>query len=112
LIILLVDGWAYQRLWNVGYGFLVVIIACAFLTWKTLRLDGILAFWVAYILTRPLGASLGDYLSQPQINGGLGLGTTIASVIFLAASEKQHLPVRLVSLLKQINKIIRRKEPA
>ena len=50
-----------------------------------MKLDGVLAFWIAYILTRPLGASLGDYLSQPKVNGGLGLGTTVTSVIFLIA---------------------------
>jgi len=44
----------------------------------------ILAFWIAYILTRPLGASLGDLLSQPTTNGGLGLGTVVTSGIFLA----------------------------
>ena len=48
-----------------------------------LGLNAILAFWVAYILTRPLGASIGDYLSQPKADGGLGLGTTVTSVIFL-----------------------------
>ncbi|WCK55044.1 hypothetical protein PP175_03360 [Aneurinibacillus sp. Ricciae_BoGa-3] len=75
---------------QLGLGYLytgitvVVIIACVFLAWK-LKLDGVLAFWVAYILTRPLGASLGDYLSQPKINGALGLGTTVTSVIFLIA---------------------------
>ena len=47
------------------------------------RLNAILAFWIAYILTRPLGASIGDYLSQPRADGGLGLGTTVTSVIFL-----------------------------
>lgn len=50
-----------------------------------MKIDGVLAFWVAYILTRPLGASLGDYLSQPKVNGGLGLGTTVTSVVFLVA---------------------------
>ena len=40
---------------------------------------------MAYILTRPLGASIGDYLSQPKADGGLGLGTTTTSVIFLVA---------------------------
>jgi uncharacterized membrane-anchored protein len=50
-----------------------------------LRLNAILAFWIAYILTRPLGASIGDYLSQPTKAGGLGLGTTVTSLIFLAA---------------------------
>ncbi|MGE8203401.1 hypothetical protein ACQKP0_02470 [Heyndrickxia sp. NPDC080065] len=63
----------------------VIIIACVFLAWKFLKLDGILAFWIAYILTRPLGASIGDYLSQTKVNGGLGLGTTVTSVIFLIA---------------------------
>jgi uncharacterized membrane-anchored protein len=48
------------------------------------KLNAVLAFWIAYILTRPLGASLGDYLSQPLDAGGLGLGTVITSGIFLA----------------------------
>jgi uncharacterized membrane-anchored protein len=47
------------------------------------KLNAILAFWVAYILTRPLGASIGDYLSQLRADGGLGLGTTVTSAIFL-----------------------------
>lgn len=49
------------------------------------KLNAVLAFWAAYVLTRPLGASIGDYLSQPRSDGGLGLGTTGTSVIFLAA---------------------------
>jgi uncharacterized membrane-anchored protein len=48
-------------------------------------LDAIAAFWIAYILTRPLGASLGDLLSQPRADGGVGLGTTVTSAIFLTA---------------------------
>lgn len=48
-----------------------------------LKVNGILAFWLAYILTRPLGASIGDYLSQPAENGGLDLGTVITSGLFL-----------------------------
>ena len=43
----------------------------------------ILAFWIAYILTRPFGASFGDLLSQPKSNGGLGLRTVGTSVLFL-----------------------------
>ena len=74
---------------QLGLGYLhtgiavVIIIACAFLACKFIKLDAVLAFWVAYIFTRPLGASLGDYLSQPKVNGGLGLGATVTSVIFL-----------------------------
>ncbi|MDE2173495.1 MAG: hypothetical protein KGJ31_02785 [Patescibacteria group bacterium] len=47
--------------------------------------NAVLAFWLAYIMTRPLGASIGDYLSQAQTDGGLGLGTTMTSFIFLGA---------------------------
>lgn len=46
--------------------------------------NAVLAFWLAYILTRPLGASIGDFLSQPRSDGGLGLGTTGTSALFLA----------------------------
>jgi uncharacterized membrane-anchored protein len=46
-------------------------------------LGPVLAFWLAYILTRPLGASIGDLLTQPSTNGGLGLGTMLVSGVFL-----------------------------
>lgn len=44
----------------------------------------VLCFWAAYILTRPLGASIGDLLSQTPADGGLGVGATATSVVFLA----------------------------
>ncbi len=75
---------------SLGLGYLVTgIIVCTCIimitiAWK-FSLDAVLAFWLAYILTRPLGASLGDYLSQTQTNGGLGLGASITSVVFLTA---------------------------
>jgi hypothetical protein len=47
--------------------------------------NAVLSFWIAYILTRPLGASTGDLLSSPRKDGGLGLGTTVTSFAFLAA---------------------------
>jgi uncharacterized membrane-anchored protein len=50
-----------------------------------LGMNAVLAFWIAYILTRPLGASIGDYLSQARADGGLALGTTGTSALFLAA---------------------------
>ncbi|MFB9982282.1 hypothetical protein ACFSQQ_31370 [Mesorhizobium kowhaii] len=59
------------------------VIALIALAYYLLHLDGILAFWLAYILTRPLGASLGDLLSQPVEQGGLGFGTIFTSLIFL-----------------------------
>ena len=71
----------------VGYwqSALIFALMIAIVFWAHLRfgLNAILAFWVAYILTRPLGASIGDYLSQPRVDGGRGLGTTVTSVIFL-----------------------------
>jgi uncharacterized membrane-anchored protein len=42
------------------------------------------AFWLVYVLTWPLGASLGDLLSQPADAGGLGMGTATTGVAFLA----------------------------
>jgi uncharacterized membrane-anchored protein len=59
------------------------MIGIVFLGHARVALNAILAFWVAYILTRPLGASIGDYLSQLRVDGGLGLGTTTTSAIFL-----------------------------
>lgn len=49
------------------------------------KLNAVAAFWIAYILTRPLGASLGDLLSQRHDAGGIGLGTVGTSVLFLSA---------------------------
>ena len=62
-----------------------MIIASLAFGYFALKLDSILAFWLIYIFTRPLGASFGDYLSQPADYGGLGLGTIITSAIFLGA---------------------------
>ncbi|MDV6374882.1 COG4705 family protein [Deinococcus arenicola] len=61
------------------------IIVLAALAHVYLKLGSILTFWTVYILTRPLGASIGDFLSQTKGDGGLGLGTTATSLIFLAA---------------------------
>jgi uncharacterized membrane-anchored protein len=60
----------------------IAIVTVAHLRFK---LNAILAFWIAYILTRPLGASIGDWLSQPVEETGLGLGTILTSIIFLTA---------------------------
>ncbi|MEO9228358.1 MAG: hypothetical protein ABI216_05320 [Devosia sp.] len=62
-----------------------LIIASLTLGYFALGLNAILGFWLVYILTRPLGASFGDLLSQPGQYGGLGLGTIITSAVFLTA---------------------------
>lgn len=71
---------------NLGYplsallfGGLIALVTFAYFV---LRLDAVWAFWIAYILTRPFGASCGDLLSQTKANGGLGLGTVGTSILF------------------------------
>ena len=64
------------------FGAALAVIAIAYFK---LSLNSVLAFWLAYILTRPLGASIGDYLAQSPDSGGLGLGTLVTSAIFLIA---------------------------
>ncbi|RTE10964.1 hypothetical protein [Paenibacillus whitsoniae] len=75
---------------SLGLGYLVTglivcaVIACVIIAWRV-GLHAVLSFWIAYIMTRPLGASIGDLLSQTQDFGGLGLGATLTSIIFLLA---------------------------
>lgn len=59
---------------------LIGLTATAYFVFK---INGVLAFWIAYILTRPLGASSGDLLSQAAKDGGMGLGTIATSALFL-----------------------------
>lgn len=59
------------------------IIAIIALAYFQLGANSVAAFWLAYILTRPLGASIGDLLSQPAEYGGLGFGTIYTSLLFL-----------------------------
>lgn len=61
------------------FGTLIALIAAAY----ALGANAVLAFWLAYILTRPLGACLGDFLSQSRTYGGLGFGTQATSIAFL-----------------------------
>lgn len=67
------------KLGVVIFGILIAMIFVAYY----LGVNAVLTFWLAYILTRPLGASLGDLLSQARSYGGLGLGTTLTSIVFL-----------------------------
>lgn len=61
----------------------VAVIAVIAALWRFTSINGVLAFWLAYVMTRPLGASTGDFLSQ-QGNQGLNLGTSSTSYLFLA----------------------------
>ncbi len=75
---------------DLGYGVSIAIfggaIALVAFGHYVLKANAVLSFWLAYILTRPLGASIGDFMSQNSHKyGGLGLGTTGTSYIFLSA---------------------------
>lgn len=72
---------------ELGYGPSVLLFAglivAVTLCFYVLAADAVLCFWIAYVLTRPLGASLGDYLAKPVIAEGLGFGTVFTSFVFL-----------------------------
>ena len=90
-------GYALGALMFAGMIALVAVARYGF------KINAVLAFWMAYILTRPLGASMGDLLSQPRENGGLGLGTTGTSAIFL---------IVIVALVTYLTKNLRDKDLA
>ncbi|AIY42135.1 putative integral membrane protein [Collimonas arenae] len=79
--------WVAEGL-NLGYansallfGSLIALVAVARYAFKV---NATACFWLAYVLTRPFGASCGDLLSQPATSGGLGFGTIMTSLLFLA----------------------------
>ncbi|MFD6156455.1 hypothetical protein ACFWF7_42430 [Nocardia sp. NPDC060256] len=59
---------------------MVAILAVHYFT----RVSGVLLFWMAFVLTRPLGATVGDFLSKPRASGGLAFGTYGTSAVLLA----------------------------
>jgi len=77
------------------------------------RMNAIFSFWIAYILTRPLGASIGDYMSQPKADGGLGLGTTVTSFIFLGTilALVVYLAVTKVDVIPSVGRSSKRRAP-
>jgi uncharacterized membrane-anchored protein len=60
--------------------FALVIGIIAFAHWR-FRLNGVAAFWLAYILTRPFGASIAVWIAKSQTIGGLGIGDEIVSIV-------------------------------
>jgi uncharacterized membrane-anchored protein len=97
---------------DLGYGLSIAIfgalVAAVTFAHYVFKLNAVLSFWLAYILTRPLGASIGDFMSQHSKKyGGLGLGTTgtsyiflgciLALVVFLSITRRDATEVRLGS---------------
>jgi uncharacterized membrane-anchored protein len=70
-------GLGFERGALVFAGLIAVVAALSFLT----RIPRSVLFWAAYVLTRPLGATLGDTLTKPQAEGGLNLGRITSSLV-------------------------------
>ena len=71
--------WGYAHAGMIFGGAIALITLAHYL----FKLNAIICFWLAYILTRPLGASLGDLLTQPLNNGGLGLSSSMINLLFM-----------------------------
>lgn len=67
---------------TLGVLIFAALIAATVVAWR-MGANAVLTFWIAYILTRPFGASLGDLLTQAKTYGGLGMGATWTSALFL-----------------------------
>jgi uncharacterized membrane-anchored protein len=91
---------------HLGYfasGVLFTLAICVPLAAWKLEANPVLTFWVAYILTRPIGASFADYFGMPKASGGLGIGhgpvslvtiaLVVASIWYLARTGKDQPPV-------------------
>jgi uncharacterized membrane-anchored protein len=74
-------GLGYER-GALVFGTALAVIACAYFFTKMSR---VLLFWLAFILTRPLGATLGDLLDKPLTNGGLAISRFYASALLAVA---------------------------
>ncbi|MFJ4848581.1 MULTISPECIES: hypothetical protein [unclassified Streptomyces] len=60
------------------------LLACLLVLMYVPAVPNVLLFWIAFVLTRPLGATAGDLLTKPTAKGGLDLGTAGSSAVLLA----------------------------
>ena len=76
---------------TLGLGYLAsgilfgVVILIPAMAWWQLGLNAVVAFWMAYVVTRPLGASFADYISKPANTSGIGFGDGPTAVVFTVA---------------------------
>jgi uncharacterized membrane-anchored protein len=81
---------------------LIILILAYFYS----QISHIILFWIAFVLTRPFGATMGDFLTKPSENGGLNLGTVYSSLILfsvlaiLVAHAAINRPVNSISAQK------------
>jgi uncharacterized membrane-anchored protein len=71
--------------WHLGYlsaaAVFAVLITLPAIGYRFFRLNAVVAFWVAYVLTRPLGATFADWIGRPRSLSGLGIGTGLVSLV-------------------------------
>ncbi len=94
-----------------GLGYLPSILLFAVLIlvpvfgYRVLRWNGVFAFWFAYVLTRPVGASVADWLGKPVAEGGVGIGSGWVSLTFAVAMvclvAAEYRPGRMESIAEQ-----------
>jgi uncharacterized membrane-anchored protein len=76
---------------SLGLGYLAsvvlfgVVILIPAVAWWRFNLSGVVAFWFAYVVTRPLGASFADYISKPPNTSGIGYGDGPTALVFTLA---------------------------
>jgi uncharacterized membrane-anchored protein len=99
---------------GLGLGFMkgAVVISGALLLLVVLhyfaKLPGMLLFWLAFVLTRPFGATFGDFLTKPTSQGGIQFGTVGSSIAFslvliVAVARETQLERRRVRTAAQSN---------
>ncbi|MDQ2755974.1 MAG: hypothetical protein M3Y71_05345 [Actinomycetota bacterium] len=90
---------------HLGYALSVVLFAVAILVpvlgYRLMRWDPVFSFWLAYVLTRPLGASVADWLGKPVAAHGVGLGSgwvglTLAALMALTVATMRATPWRQI----------------
>lgn len=85
--------------WPAGVLF-TALIAVPAVAYRVIRLNGTVAFWWAYVLTRPLGASFADWVGVPHARGGLSVGpgpvaaALLIVIACLVAVERRKVPTR------------------
>lgn len=99
-------GLSYLHGAMVTAGIICLVVLLHYLT----KINRIILFWIAFIFTRPFGATFGDFLTKPLSNGGLNLGTLNASVvsilvmvILIAISHKRLGKVETATPLNSIS---------
>lgn len=66
-----------------GAGLIAGLIALTALAYRFTRIDRVALFWIAFVLTRPFGATFGDLLTKPVAQGGLDFGTVGSSLVLV-----------------------------